>query len=128
MFFQHHRDVPARIWKWPNFTPAEIASPGDGSILIHFDAMDRLQTMREIIGKPLIINSAYRDPIHNAKVGGAPLSEHKFGKAFDVSSRGHDRMALVAAAKEAGFTGIGYYNTWLHVDTGRKRQWGKVWE
>ncbi len=124
MLYAHHSDVPQDVWRWPNFTPAEIASNGDGSVLINADAMDKLQLLRDLIGRPLIINSAYRDPIYNAKVGGAPLSMHKQGRAFDIALRGHDRRQLARAAQAAGFTGFGYYNTFLHVDTGRKRSWG----
>ena len=34
-------------------------------------------------GEPLKINSAYRDPSHNAKVGGAKRSQHMHGNAFE---------------------------------------------
>lgn len=127
MYFVSYRDVPSRAWKWRDFEPVEIASKGDGSILIDQEAMNRLQRMRDLMGKPLIINSAYRDPLHNARVGGAPRSMHKYGRAFDVSCRFKDRENLVAAAKEAGFSGLGFYNSWLHVDTGPKRTWGNIW-
>jgi uncharacterized protein YcbK (DUF882 family) len=84
--------------------------------------------MREIVGKPMVILSAYRSPLHNARVGGAPLSQHRNGTAFDIALKGHDRHALLRAARAAGFTGFGFYSTFLHVDTGRKRTWGKKWE
>ena len=120
----HWNHVPASTWRWPNFMPVELASHGDGSLLVDEHALDCLQQMRRIIGRPLVINSAYRDPIHNAKVGGAALSMHKFGKAFDVSLRGHNKWTLIQAAEQAGFTGMGInYNSFLHVDTGRKRRW-----
>ena len=32
----------------------------------------------------LIINSGYRSPNHNQSVGGAPISQHLFGKAIDL--------------------------------------------
>ena len=66
-----------------------------------------------------------RDPVHNARVGGAPLSRHKLGDAFDVALAGHDREALRAAARAAGFRGFGHYRTFLHVDLGPRREWGK---
>ena len=37
---------------------------------------------------PLKINSGYRTPEHNAKVGGVPNSQHIHGKALDISTRG----------------------------------------
>ncbi|TAF41660.1 MAG: DUF882 domain-containing protein [Alphaproteobacteria bacterium] len=125
MFFEHYSLISTNAWHYRYFTPRELASKGDGSLLVNHDAIARLEHMREIMGVPLIITSAYRDPLHNAKIGGAPLSMHRFGRAFDVSIRGHDRQQLYQAALTAGFTGFGFYATFLHVDTGRKRHWGK---
>jgi len=60
--------------------------------------------------------------LHNARVGGAPLSQH-LRLAADISLRGHNRFDLRAACQQAGFTGFGYYTTFLHVDLGRSRHW-----
>lgn len=127
MFYEHHDQVPASAWRWRYFTPREIASKGDGSILIDEDALDRLEYARKLVGLPFVILSAYRDPLHNAKVGGAPLSMHKQGKAFDIRLAGHDKAQLLKACQRAGFTGFGFYSTFLHVDTGKPRTWGKIW-
>lgn len=78
-------------------------------------------------GKPLSVNSAYRDPAQNAAAGGAKRSQHMHGNAFDVSTAGmspEDRAALVQAAKSSGFTGYGGYNNSLHFDVGPSRTWG----
>lgn len=126
MLYRHWSEVPARIWTYQNFTPYELSSNGDGSILVNHDALAKLQRLREKVG-PLIINSAYRDPIYNARIGGAPRSMHKEGRAFDISLRNHDRTELLQAALSVGFAGVGKYQTFLHVDTGPRRSWGK-WE
>ncbi|MEQ8251588.1 MAG: D-Ala-D-Ala carboxypeptidase family metallohydrolase [Oceanibaculum nanhaiense] len=123
--FPNWSEVPAGIWRWPDFSPREIASHGDGSILIVPAALDRLQWARSELGRPMVITSAYRDPVHNARVGGAPLSRHKAGDAFDISLRGHQRWALLAACEAAGFNGFGFYSTFLHVDCGPARRWGR---
>jgi uncharacterized protein YcbK (DUF882 family) len=127
MRYKHHSDVPATLWPFAFFTPREIASKGDGSILIDFDALNKLEAARRIAGKPFIISSAYRDPVHNARVGGAPMSMHKLGRAFDVSLQDHNRMALLRACEQAGFTGFGFYKNFLHLDTGVRRKWGQSW-
>lgn len=125
-YFEYYTLVPDDIWKWKFFTPEEIASKGDGSILIVPDALDKLELARKEIGAPLYINSAYRDPIHNARIGGAPLSRHKQGDAFDISLKNIvNKQELLKVCKSVGFTGFGLYKTFLHVDCGKKRQWGK---
>lgn len=124
IIYNHWSDIPKGLWRWRSFQPQEIASKGNGSIIVDENALDKLQAMRDLVGKPFRITSAYRDPFHNAKVGGSPLSMHKTGKAFDISLGGHDKQGLIAAAKSVGFTGLGVnYKTFLHVDTGRKRTW-----
>ena len=122
--FVHFSEVPHSVWRWPNFTPWEIASRGDGSVLLIEDALDALQAARNTLGRPMRINSAYRDPVHNALVGGAPRSKHKEGHAFDVSLAGHDKSRLVSILRECGFRGFGLrYQTFVHVDMGPRRDW-----
>lgn len=124
ILYAHHSLVSKEHWPFQYFIPRELANKGDGSLLADMDAIARLDHLRELLGKPLIINSAYRDPLYNARVGGAPRSMHKQGKAFDVALRGHNKRQLIQLAKQAGFTGFGInYNTFLHIDTGRPRQW-----
>lgn len=85
--------------------------------------MDRLQRLREDYGTPVVISSGYRCPIHNARVGGRPKSMHKAGKAADIVLNGLSRDELFKRAKAVGFTGYGFYNTFLHVDVGPARSW-----
>lgn len=124
MFYNHYKEVDLKYWNYKYFKPKEIASKGDGSLLVNIDALTRLDILRELIGKPLYITSGYRDPLHNARVGGVPYSMHKFGKAFDISIKNVDKFKLESLARLVGFTGFGYYQTFLHVDTGRPRWWG----
>lgn len=125
-FYQHWRNVPATAWHWPNFSPAEIACRGTGKLRLNADALDRLQALRNALGKPLIVNSAYRSPEHNKRVGGAKASKHLEGTAFDISMANHDPIAFIAAARKAGFKGIGTYprSNFVHIDTGPGRNWG----
>lgn len=123
-FYDNWKDVDLDEWRWPNFAPQEIACHGDGSLLIDYESMDMLQALRELMGKPLVINSAYRSPIYNAFLPGAsPKSQHTLGKAFDIRLWGFTRQELKRAARAVGFTGIGDYDTFVHVDTGPTRYW-----
>ncbi|MDT8320646.1 MAG: D-Ala-D-Ala carboxypeptidase family metallohydrolase, partial [Xanthomonadales bacterium] len=96
--YAHYRDVPDSDWRWPSFSPAEIASRGEGAIRINAQAMDKLQSLRNRLGKPLIVRSAYRSPSHNRAVGGAPASKHMQGTAFDIAMSNHDPVAFETAA------------------------------
>ena len=125
--FRHFRDVPQNLWRWPNFSPAEIACRGTGQIKLHPEALDKLQALRDRLGKPLIVRSAYRSPEHNRAVGGAKSSKHMDGTAFDIAMANHDPVAFEAAAREVGFLGFGFYprSGFIHVDLGPARQWGE---
>lgn len=75
----------------------------------------------------LTVNSAYRDPAHNARVGGAKNSQHTHGNAYDISTAGmsQDQVgALIDAAQNSGFRGIGVYDNSVHFDVGPERAWG----
>lgn len=124
--YDHYSEVDMREWEWDDFTPGEIASRTvvnhrrgpKGPILIDFYSMDCLQNFRDEVGKSFIINSAYRSPDYNTFIKGATTSQHMKGKAFDISMHNHgDIEELAEVAREFGFNGIGYYNTFLHVDT-----------
>jgi hypothetical protein len=125
--YAHFRDVPDSAWRWPSFSPAEIASRGDGAIKINTQAMDKLQSLRNRLGKPLIVRSAYRSPAHNKAVGGAPRSKHMDGTAFDIAMSNHDPIAFETAARAVGFLGFGYCprSGFMHIDLGPARSWGE---
>ena len=46
-----------------------------------------LQPIRDKWGSTLYVNSGYRSPILNRKVGGAPTSYHCSGNAVDITTR-----------------------------------------
>jgi hypothetical protein len=53
-------------------------------------------------------------------------SQHWYGKAMDISTRGmgdKDKLRLIEAALKSGFRGFGFGNTILHVDWGANRSW-----
>lgn len=45
-----------------------------------------LDSLREEFGKPIFINSFYRDPYHNERVGGVNRSNHTIGAAVDITA------------------------------------------
>ncbi len=115
-------EVAAPSWPWPNFSRAEMACRHCAEQFVWPEFMDRLQAARTHAGRPFSILSAHRCALHNARVGGAPLSQH-LRLAVDISLHGHDRASLLWACQKAGFQGFGFYTTFLHIDLGRSRQW-----
>ncbi len=122
--YPHPSEVPWDAARWPNFRPDEpnLACPCCGEFFLDGWMMDGLQRIRKGLGRGVTVNSGHRCPIHNAHVGGAPLSEHR-RVAWDVSVLGHDRAAVLRLALEYGFTTFGFYRTFLHVDPRPGRRW-----
>ena len=108
--------------RWPNFTPAEMACRHCGEKYHWPEFMDRLQKARTLEARSFRIHSAHRCSLHNARVGGAPLSQH-LKLAVDIGLHGHDPRVLYQSCKVAGFTGFGFYQTFLHIDLGPRRSW-----
>jgi hypothetical protein len=125
------KDAPTGSdWRWPHFTAHELAckcAKHCGGEYWHEPAfLDGLEALRAQMG-PLRVNSGHRCALHNAAIGGAPLSQHK-AIAADISLSGHDPVDLAVGAVAVGFKGIGFGRTFLHVDArvrppGWKRPW-----
>lgn len=91
------------------------------------EVWSKLEIFAQSLGRPIVLNSAYRSPAYNKKIGGAKKSMHMQRKACDVQWVGislQGRINMIQKAIDAGFTGIGTYNNFMHVDIGGKRQWG----
>jgi uncharacterized protein YcbK (DUF882 family) len=94
-----------------------------------FDALHAIGGRLET-AQPFQIISGYRSPRTNAMLrsrsnGVAEHSQHTIGKAIDVRLEGVDLSRLREAALSVGAGGVGYYpvSNFVHVDTGRVRQW-----
>jgi hypothetical protein len=61
------RDVPESAWRWPNFSPADIACPGTGMLLINVPALDKLQALRDRLGPA---STAGRTSVTSSPVAG----------------------------------------------------------
>ena len=56
-----------------------------------------LEVLRNKIGHPIVINSGYRSPQLNRKVGGASASNHLTGCAVDIRTNGMEQAICYAA-------------------------------
>lgn len=92
-----------------------------------------LQVIRDNINEAIHINSGYRSPEHNKKVGGAPKSQHLLGKAADLKTYGIAPQVLykiILNLIEDGKIsqgGVGLYNSFVHYDIrGVEARWSFV--
>ena len=102
-----------------NFKVREFAcKDGSDVIFISNGLVQVLQAIRSHFGKPVTINSAYRTPTYNKKVGGETYSQHQYGTAADIVVSGVSPKDVAAYAETLlpGTGGIGIYSTFTHID------------
>jgi hypothetical protein len=81
-----------------------------------------LQVLRDSLMTPIKINSAYRHPAYNARVGGAAQSQHLTAKAADIVVRGYmpgtvkARIQKLINDKKMKQGGLGLYRSFVHYD------------
>jgi hypothetical protein len=115
----------SRISFGPGLQPGKMGE--EGWTRVAPEARIRLMRVQEIFGRKLIVNSGYRSPAYNARIGGARRSQHMSGNAMDITWNGiniQNREEFIRIAVEQGFRGIGRYGTrFVHVDIGQRREW-----
>lgn len=90
----------------------------------------QLQYLRDYLGVPIIINSAYRSKEYNKKIGGAENSFHMKGMASDIRTKDHTPLQihsvieLLISEGKMIQGGLGLYNTFVHYDIrGTNARW-----
>lgn len=80
-------------------------------------------------GRPVVMNSGFRDPLYNATVGGADSSYHTRCMAADFFMPGISKSQLIAhAMRERLVGGLGCYpgKQFIHIDVrDRPRGWNR---
>ena len=80
------------MYKLKYFTEAEMRITKDTPLDIIQNCYNLaefvLDPLRELVKKPILVNSWYRNPVYNAKVGGAKNSQHTLGEAADIVVKG----------------------------------------
>lgn len=85
--------------------------------------------LQNILGTELTVKSGFRTKAANDAAQGAKHSQHLEGNAIDVDVRGMSKaqkLKLIDAAFDAGFTGFGIGANSIHIDQGTPRSWGYV--
>ena len=89
-----------------------------------------LQVLRDYVNKPIRVNSGYRSPAYNKKIGGATKSQHMLGRAADITIQGmtpgevaNTIEKLITAGKmQQG--GLGRYPNFTQYDfRGNRARW-----
>ena len=114
----------------PNFTLEELTSsetaarhgldntPGPVAMQNLQRLANFLEEVRKVLGKPISINSAYRGPEVNAKVGGSKNSQHMIGCAADIKIPGMtpDAVCRAIIASDLQYDQlIREFDSWTHI-------------
>lgn len=84
-----------------------------------------MDPLREFIKKPITVNSWYRSPEYNKKVGGAKNSQHTLGEAVDFVVKGmsiEEIYAIIIKMKipfDQLILEYGNGTTWVHISLKR---------
>ena len=98
--------------KYKNFSELEVKGLEHEFVLL-------LDKARDIAGIPFVINSGFRTPEHNKRVGGVANSAHLSGLAVDLRARtGAETYGIIKAAMEVGIKRIGINRAkhFVHLD------------
>jgi len=127
-----------------NFSLKEFESKDGGKMpsdvyLNIVKLVGQLQFLRDYTGRAITVNSGYRSPEHNAKIGGAhkiingkrvETSQHVFGKAADITIEGlkpAEVYKLIDELIDMGLMlqgGLGSYESFTHYDIRKtKSRW-----
>ena len=108
-----------------HFALIEFASrDGNDKVLVHPALVSLLEAVRAHFGKPVRVNSGYRSPAHNRRIGGAKSSRHVMGMAADIMIKGVTPKQVQAFVEGLNPGGLGHYMSFTHVDVeGVGRRW-----
>ena len=100
----------------PNFRLGEIAVRVKGKYqVVQPHAISKLQQLRDSAGHALTINSGFRSPDYNSSVGGATMSRHMYGDAFDIMPGATGRDALMQKCRDLGAGYVAKYANTGHI-------------
>lgn len=91
---------------YSNFSKYEFDCKETGKNEMEPEFLDKLQELRTLLGKPIIITSGYRAPEHSIEAVKDSPGYHTKGIAADISCWGTDAYDIARLAFQLGFTGI----------------------
>ena len=111
-----------------NFNLEEYACKcGCGRDNIKEELAIKIQQVRDIRGRSIVINSGIRCEKHNGNIGASETSSHIGGWAADLGYKGSgERYQLLNAVFQI-FDRVGIAKTFIHVDVDANKTAGVVW-
>lgn len=110
--------------KYPNFSKKEFTCKHTGKNQMRPEFMDTLQQIRDAYGKPMAVNSGYRDRTHPVEINKKEPGEHTYGMAADIAVSGPDAIELISVAYSLGIRRIGVKQhgsgRYIHIGMGDK--------
>lgn len=109
---------------WKSFTDEELNCHccGEENTSLEFrELMDEIQEMRDELGFPFPVTSAYRCKDHPIEAKKDKFGAHNIA-AIDINVYGEKAVRLIELALQKGFTGIGvnqtgpYKQRFIHLD------------
>ena len=119
----------------PNFTLEELTSsetaarlgldntPNDAVKANLVRLAKFLEEVRRVLGRPIMVNSAYRSPEVNKAIGSRPTSQHCLGCAADIRVPGltpNDIVNLVVKSNIEYDQLIREFDSWVHISIPNK--------
>lgn len=121
-----------------NFSTEEFACKDGTPVPAHLipnimELAANLQVLRDYLGEPVHVNSGYRTPAYNKKIGGKPGSKHMNAQAGDITVKSKTPKQLNAiieqliAEGKMKQGGLGLYPGFNHYDVrGTKARWNEA--
>lgn len=90
--------------------------------------MNLLDTLRDKVGIPLVLTSAYRSVSYEKLMGRSGNSAHTRGRAVDIRCEsGQTKQKLMDAARQLGITRFGVGKSFLHIDNDKTLPQNTTW-
>jgi uncharacterized protein YcbK (DUF882 family) len=94
--------------------------------LISPNHIQKMQLLRDFLGRSIKVNCGYRCPAHNVTIEGSSLtSKHMLGQATDIRMDGVSAGELFRyiLASNIDFRGMKRYNSFVHLDSREGPKW-----